>query len=106
MKPSRALLLGALAPLRRSAIISLFRLEGGSEDRLLSSTAKSRGRAMATKQAATERGGMKIKQGIVLIGGITSVALSPIVWAAGHGGGGGRFGGAGLVAGNAKLNTH
>ena len=106
MKPSGASPLGALVPLRRSVIISLFRIEGGSEDRLLSSTAKSRGRAMATKRAATERGGMKIKQGIALIGGITSVAVSPIVWAAGHGGGGGRFGGAGLAAGHAKLNTH
>jgi hypothetical protein len=61
---------------------------------------------MATKRDTMERGGMKIKQGIALIGGITSVALSPIVWAAGHGDGGGRFGGAGLAAGNAKLNTH
>src|SRR6266480_4566772 len=36
---------------------------------------------------------MKIKQIISLMVGITSVALSPITWAAPHGGGGGGFGG-------------
>jgi hypothetical protein len=44
---------------------------------------------------ATERGDMKTKQIINLIVGITSVALSPITWAAGHGGGGGFGGGGG-----------
>ena len=38
---------------------------------------------------------MKAKQIITLIVGITSVAFSPIAWAAGHGGGGGGFGGGG-----------
>ena len=38
---------------------------------------------------------MKIRQIISLIVGITSVALSPITWAAGHGGGGGFGGGGG-----------
>jgi hypothetical protein len=33
--------------------------------------------------------GMKIRQMITLAAGITSVALSPVAWAAGHGGGGG-----------------
>jgi hypothetical protein len=32
---------------------------------------------------------MKIKQIITLLAGITFVALSPVTWAAGHGGGGG-----------------
>jgi hypothetical protein len=45
---------------------------------------------------------MKIKQIINLIVGITSVALSPMTWAAGHvGGGGGGFGGGGHFAGGA-----
>src|SRR6184192_3405614 len=43
---------------------------------------------------------MKIKQIISLIVGITSVALSPITWAAPHGGGGG-FGGGGFSGGHA-----
>src|SRR6184192_4117694 len=43
---------------------------------------------------------MKIKQIISLIVGITSVALSPITWAAPHGGGGG-FGGSGFSGGHA-----
>jgi len=38
---------------------------------------------------------MKAKQIITLIVGITSVALSPIAWAGGHGGGGGGFAGGG-----------
>jgi hypothetical protein len=38
---------------------------------------------------------MKIKQIINLIVGITTVALTPITWAAGHGGGGGGGGGFG-----------
>ncbi len=42
---------------------------------------------------------MKIKQIINLIIGITTVALSPIAWAAGHGGGGGGFGGGGFGGG-------
>src|SRR5437660_2727141 len=42
---------------------------------------------------------MKAKQIISLIVGITSVALSPIAWAAGHGGGGGFAGGGGHVGG-------
>src|SRR5436309_11309196 len=41
---------------------------------------------------------MKIKQIISLTVGITSVALSPITWAAPHGGGGG-FGGGGFSGG-------
>jgi hypothetical protein len=36
---------------------------------------------------------MKIRQIITLVVGITSVALGPITWAAGHGGGGGGGGG-------------
>src|ERR1700756_1284116 len=43
---------------------------------------------------------MKIRQIITLVVGITSVALSPITWAAGHGGGGGGgFGGGGFHGG-------
>src|SRR5246127_522912 len=42
---------------------------------------------------------MKIRQIITLLVGITSVALSPITWAAGHGGGGGGFGGGGFHSG-------
>src|SRR6266853_1020457 len=40
---------------------------------------------------------MKAKQIISLIVGITSVAFSPIAWAAGHGGGGGGFRGGSLA---------
>src|SRR5882724_1225033 len=57
-------------------------LERGSEAQLLSSTIKSYGRAVATKLGATELRDMKVKQIITLIVGITSVALSPITWAA------------------------
>jgi hypothetical protein len=53
---------------------------------------------MATKQAAAEPEAMRIKQLITLIVGITAVALNPIAWAAGHGGGGG-FGGGGFGGG-------
>ena len=53
---------------------------------------------MATKQAAAELEAMRIKQLITLIVGITAVALNPIAWAAGHGGGGG-FGGGGFGGG-------
>ena len=43
---------------------------------------------------------MKIKQIINLIVGITTVVLTPITWAAGHGGGGGgHFGGGGFQGG-------
>ena len=47
---------------------------------------------------------MKIKQTITLIVGITSLAVTPITWAAGHGGGfgdggGGHFGGGGFQGG-------
>ena len=52
---------------------------------------------MATKQGATEAEDMKIQQIVSLIVGITSVALSPITWAAPHGGGG--FGGGGHPGG-------
>ena len=44
-------------------------------------------------QAATEVVGMKTRRLITLIVVITSVALSPTTWAAGHGGGGGGGGG-------------
>ena len=56
---------------------------------------------MVGKQRTAEREYMKIKQIISLIIGITSVALSPITWAAGHGGGGGGggFGGGGHFGG-------
>ena len=57
---------------------------------------------MATKQAAAEPEAMRIKQLITLIVGITAVALNPIAWAAGHGGGGfgcGGFGGGGHSGG-------
>ena len=43
-----------------------------------------------------EREDMKLKQITTLIVGITSVALSPSAWAAGHGGGGGGSGGGGF----------
>jgi len=54
---------------------------------------------MAGKRPATERESMKIKLLTTLIVSITSVALSPIAWAAGHGGGGGGFGGGGFGGG-------
>lgn len=57
--------------------------------RLLSNTAKSCERAMAANPSAIEREDMKIRRLITLLVGITSVALSPMTWAAGHGGGGG-----------------
>jgi len=51
---------------------------------------------MATRGDAIEFEGVKIRQIITLMVGITSVALSPVTWAAGHGGGGGGgFGGGG-----------
>lgn len=50
---------------------------------------------MATSYTRTEPKSMKAKQFISLIIGITSVALSPIAWAAGHGGGVGGFAGGG-----------
>ena len=42
---------------------------------------------MAARQIASEREDMKIRQIISLIVGITSVALSPMTWAASHGSG-------------------
>jgi len=59
---------------------------------------------MATAEDAIELEGMKIRQMVSLTVGITFVALSPITWAAGHGGGGGfggggRFGGGGFHGG-------
>ena len=53
---------------------------------------------MAAGRGATERGDMKMKQIITLIVGITSLAVSPITWGAGHGGGGG-FGGGSHIGG-------
>jgi len=44
---------------------------------------------VATKQGGTEIEDMKTKLIVSLIIGITSVALSPMTWAGGHGGGGG-----------------
>ena len=49
-------------------------LEGGIADQLLGSSAKSRGRAIATMQAAIEFWDMKIRLLMTLIIGITSVA--------------------------------
>jgi hypothetical protein len=55
---------------------------------------------MDSKQSKVEFKGMKIRQLISLIAGIAAVALSPIAWAAGHGGGGGGgFGGGGFGGG-------
>src|SRR5260370_21419501 len=55
---------------------------------------------MATGEDAIEFEGMKIRQIVSLTAGITFVALSPITWAAGHGGGGGGgFGGGGHFGG-------
>jgi len=61
---------------------------------------------MATAENAIEFEGMKIRQVVSLTAGITFVALSPITWAAGHGGGGGggfrgggHFGGGGFRGG-------
>ena len=55
---------------------------------------------MATAENAIEFEGMKIRQVVSLTAGITFVALSPITWAAGHGGGGGGgFGGGGHFGG-------
>ena len=70
-------------------------LKGGSKLRLLRDTAKSRGRAIATRQRVIEREGMKIRRLITLIVGITSVALSPMTFAHGGGGGGGGHGAGG-----------
>jgi len=53
-----------------------------------------------SKQSEVEFKGMKIRQLISLVAGIAAVALSPIAWAAGHGGGGGGgFGGGGFGSG-------
>jgi putative peptidoglycan binding protein len=51
---------------------------------------------------------MKIRQIITLVVGITSVALGPITWAAGHGGGGGGggFGGGGFHGGGFSGGGH
>src|SRR5260370_7504764 len=54
---------------------------------------------MAARQSAIEREDMKIRRLITLLVGITSVALSPMTWAAGHGGGGGGHGGGGFGGG-------
>jgi len=55
---------------------------------------------MATAANAIEFKGMKIRQIVSLTAGITFVALSPVTWAAGHGGGGGGgFGGGGHFGG-------
>jgi len=55
---------------------------------------------MATAANAIEFEGMKIRQIVSLTAGITFVALSPVTWAAGHGGGGGGgFGGGGHFGG-------
>ncbi|PYX98636.1 MAG: hypothetical protein DMG63_11305 [Acidobacteria bacterium] len=55
---------------------------------------------MATAENAIEFEGMKVRQVVSLTAGITFVALSPITWAAGHGGGGGGgFGGGGHFGG-------
>jgi len=60
---------------------------------------------MATKQGATELEDMKIKQIVNLIVGITSVvALSPLTWAAPHGGGGGAPSGGGHFSGGGGGN--
>ena len=66
-------------------------------NRLLSSTAKSHGRAIASKQSEAEFKCMKIKQLTTLIVGITTVALSPLAWAGGGGGFGGFHGGASVA---------
>jgi len=61
---------------------------------------------MDSKQSEAELKGMKIRQLISLIAGIVAVAVSPIAWAAGHGGGGGGgfsgggFGGGGHSSGS------
>ena len=53
---------------------------------------------MATAEDAIEFESMKIRQIVSLTVGIAFVALSPITWAAGHGGGG-HFGGSGFHGG-------
>src|SRR6266699_6867832 len=69
-------------------------LEGGSEDQLLGSTAKSHRLAMATKPKSNDLKSMK-KLRLLSLVGITSMALANAGWAAGHGGGGGGRGGGG-----------
>ena len=55
---------------------------------------------MAAMQAAIELESMEIRRLMTLAVGITSVALGPITWAAGHGGGGGGgFSGGGFHGG-------
>src|SRR6478672_6376848 len=78
--------------LSRHPTHSIRRLDIGRGDQLLGSTAKSRGRALATIQGATDLESMKIGRLMTLIVGITSLALSPLAWA-GHGGGSGGHGG-------------
>src|SRR5689334_5715166 len=68
-------------------------------NRLLRSTVKSHERAIAGEQSQTELRCMKIKQVTTLIVAVTTVALTPLAWAAGHGGGGGGFAGGGGFGG-------
>jgi hypothetical protein len=83
----------------RPRIVSSFPLKGGSEVQLSGSSIKSRGGGVVTKLCLTELGAMKIKQIISLIIGITSLALSPTAWTAGHAGGGFGGGGGGFHGG-------
>src|SRR4029077_13581173 len=78
-----------LTAMANSCVLEILHFERGSPHRLLSNTAKSCERAMAAKPGGIEREDMKIRRLITLLVGITSVALSPMTWAAGHGGGGG-----------------
>ena len=78
----------------------IFYLEGGSEDQLLGSTAKSHRCAMAAKPKSNDLSSMKRLRLLSLVG-ITSIALAHAGWAAGHGGGGGGFGGGGFSGGHA-----
>src|SRR6478672_5024678 len=78
--------------LSRHPTHSIRRLDIGRGDQLLGSTAKSRGRALATIHGATDLESMKIRRLMTLMVGITSLALSPLAWA-GHGGGSGGHGG-------------
>ena len=73
----------------------IFYLEGGSENRLLSSTAKSRGCTVGAKRKSNDVWDMK-KFTLLSLVGITSIALAHAGLAAGHGGGGGGFGGGGF----------
>ena len=85
--------------------LSALHPQRGSGQYISGGITKSPGRAMVTRLRWTEREGMKMRQIISLLLGITFVSLSPVTWAAGHGDGGG-FGGGGSHGGGFSGGFH